>query len=191
MIRARVSSDRSALEQVVADAFVEPVDGRVVNMMRALDQSGASRADLVAIDSDTVVGHVRLSRGWIDARDRLVPALILSPLAVAPDRQRYGIGTRLVAAALEAADNEGAPAVFLEGSPEYYGARGFSKASDHGFDRPSRRIPDPAFQVAFGASYEASMRGRVVYPEAFWLTDTVGLRDPYLSEVEKRIEDRQ
>ena len=191
MIRPLVSSDQSAVEQVDADAFLEPVDGRVVQMMRALDQSGASRADLVAIDSDIVVGHVRLSRGWIDARDRLVPALILSPLAVAPDRQRGGIGTRLVAAALEAADREGAPAVFLEGSPEYYGARGFFTASDHGFDRPSRRIPDSGFQVAFGASYETSMRGRVVYPEAFWLTDTVGLRDPYLSEVEKLIEDRQ
>ena len=188
LIRGHVLADRQAIDEVVAGAFSEPVDGRVVEMMQALEQSGASRANLVAVDSGTVVGHVRLSRGWIDARDRLVPALILSPLAVVPTRQGHGIGTQLVTAALDEADTQGAPAVFLEGSPSYYGSRGFSRASDHGFERPSPRIPDPGFQVAFGASYETSMKGRVVYPEAFWVTDTVGLRDPRLSEVEKQIE---
>ena len=186
LIRSHAPADRPAIDEVVAAAFSEPVDGPVVEMMRVLDRTGATRADLVALDSDTIVGHVRLSRCWIDARDRLVPALVLSPLAVAPDRQGRGLGTRLVAAALREAEAHEAPAVFLEGSPDYYGARGFSRASDHGFERPSRRIPDVAFQVVLGASYEPSMQGRVVYPEAFWVTDTVGLRDPYLAEVGAR-----
>lgn len=30
------------------------------------------------------------------------------------------------------------------------------------------------------------MTGRFVYPEAFWAADTVGLRDPFLAEVEAR-----
>ena len=187
-IRHPLPEDRPSIEAVVADAFSEPVDGPVARMLHALDQTNASRVDLVAIESEAVVGHVRLSRGWIDARERLVTVLILSPLAVVQDHQGRGIGTKLLAAALAEADELGAPAVFLEGSWNYYGARGFTRASDHAFDRPSRRIPAPAFQVALGASYEPWMRGGVVYPEAFWLTDAVGLRDPELSEVERRVE---
>jgi putative acetyltransferase len=31
------------------------------------------------------------------------------------------------------------------------------------------------------------MVGRLIYPEAFWTTDTAGLRDPELERVEARI----
>ena len=85
------------------------------------------------------------------------------------------------------AGDRGAPAVFLEGSPNYYGRRGFSSASALGFDRPSTRIPDPGFQVALLSSYQPWMVGRLIYPEAFWTTDTVGLRDPELERVEALI----
>jgi len=92
-----------------------------------------------------------------------------------------------VAAALAEADDQGAPAVFLEGAPGYYGSRGFTTASAHSLGRPSARIPDPAFQVAFCAASARWMIGAVVYPQAFWETDTVGLRDPQLSRIEEQI----
>jgi putative acetyltransferase len=186
-IRAVEPADRTATEAVVAAAFGEPPDGRVVQMMRALEAGGAARASLVAVADDEVVGHVGLSRGWVDARRDLVEVLVLSPLSVRPDRQGRGIGTALVAAALETADGQGAPAVFLEGSPDYYGRRGFGSASARGFERPSVRIPEPGFQVALRSSYQPWMVGRLVYPEAFWTTDTVGLRDPELERVEALI----
>jgi putative acetyltransferase len=123
----------------------------------------------------------------VDARRELVEVLVLSPLSVRPDRQRRGLGTALVAAALETAGGLGAPAVFLEGSPDYYGRRGFAFASPLGFERPSTRIPDPGFQVALLPSYQPWIVGRLIYPEAFWTTDTVGLRDPELERVEALI----
>ena len=46
---------------------------------------------------------------------------------------------------LRSARTLGAPAVFLEGSPAYYSARGFEPATPRGFTRPSVRIPQPAF----------------------------------------------
>ena len=184
-IRAAVPADQPAVDEVVSAAFQEPVDGRVVQMTRALQP--AARASLVAVVDDEVVAHVGLSRGWVDARRAAVEVLVLSPLSVRPDRQGQGLGTALVAAALETAAGQGAAAVFLEGSPVYYGRRGFRAASPLGFERPSARIPDPGFQVALLASYEPWMAGRVIYPEGFWATDTVGLRDPELEEVEAQI----
>ncbi|MFI5912965.1 GNAT family N-acetyltransferase [Dactylosporangium sp. NPDC051541] len=186
-IRAVRPADVPAAEEVIAAAFGEPPDGRVVRMVRALQTGGAARASLVAVVDGDLVGHVGLSRAWVDARRELVEVLVLSPLSVRPDRQGRGVGTALVAAALEAAEGTGAPAVFLEGSPDYYGRRGFGFASALGFERPSTRVPDPGFQVALLSPYQPWMVGRLVYPEAFWTTDTVGLRDPELERVEAQI----
>jgi putative acetyltransferase len=186
-IRNVMPAEELAAEEVVSAAFGEPPDGRVVQMMRALQTSGAARASLVAVVDEELVGHVGLARGWVDARRELVEVVVLSPLSVRPDLQRHGVGTALLAAALQTAGDRGAPAVFLEGSPNYYGRRGFSSASALGFDRPSTRIPDPGFQVALLSSYQPWMVGRLIYPEAFWTTDTVGLRDPELERVEAQV----
>ncbi|MDH2416227.1 N-acetyltransferase [Nocardioides sp. CER19] len=185
-IREATYADLPAVEAVVAAAFDEELDGRTVLMMRALAATGAERASLVAVEGDEVVGHVGLSRGWVDARRELVEVLVLSPLSVSPDRQGGGIGTALVDAALRSAAERGAPAVFLEGAWSYYGARGFSPGASLGFERPSTRIPERAFQVALLPAHEPWMTGRLVYSEAFWATDTVGLRDPLLARVEER-----
>ena len=54
-------------------------------------------------------------------------ALLLGPLAVRPAYKNLGIGRRLVAIALEAADKAGAPAVMLVGDEPYYGPLGFKR----------------------------------------------------------------
>ena len=175
-IRAARAADESAIEAVVARAFAEEADGRVVRMIRALNETGATQISLVA-DDDGIVGHVQLSTAWIDARARLVDALTLTPLSVVPERHRQGIGKRLLEEALKAADERGAAAVFLEGDPAYYSRRGFISAASLNLLRPSLRIPEPGFQVATLSSYEDWMTGYVIYPDALWKTDMVGLRD--------------
>ena len=177
-IRNVMPSDELAAEEVVSAAFGEPPDGRVVQMMRALQISGAARASLVAVVDEELVGHVGLSRGWVDARRELVEVVVLSPLSVRPDLQRRGVGTALLAAALQTAGDRGAPAVFLEGSPNYYGRRGFSSASALGFDRPSTRIPDPGFQVALLSSYQPWIVGRLRGRRAALEHQPPGARSP-------------
>ncbi len=132
----------------------------------------------VATVDDRVVGHVLLSATRVDAPRRIVDVLCLSPLGVVPEFQCQGIGTQLIAYALEAADSQGVPLVFLEGSPRYYGTRGFEGASGAGFRSPSLRIPEAAFQVARLSAHEPWMTGTFVYSEAFWAFDCVGLRAP-------------
>jgi putative acetyltransferase len=185
-IRPADETDRAVVETLVAEAFGEGPDGRVVAMMRALVATGAARTGLVAATSGGLVGHVGLARGWVDSRRALVEVRVLSPLAVRGDHRNRGIGTALVAAALATARGDGVPAVFLEGDWAYYGRRGFEPAVPRGFGRPSARIPQRAFQVAVLSAWAPWMTGRLVYPEAFWTTDTVGLRDPRLAEVEAR-----
>ena len=178
-VRPALASHAAAIRGVTARAFG---DEHIADLFDAL-AAGPGRTSLVADIDGTVVGHTMLSRAWIDAERELVEALVLSPLSVEPAHQRRGIGGDLVRAALAAAADAGAPAVFLEGSWEYYPRFGFEPAVPLGFTPPSARIPERAFQVVVLPAWEPWMTGAVVYPEAFWLSDSVGLRGEVLARV--------
>jgi putative acetyltransferase len=177
-VREQRRGERRVVRRVIEAAFGRPP---VAELAEALQDSAAGKRglSLVAESGRDVVGHVQLSRGWVDAERRLVEVQVLSPLAVAPGHQRQGVGTRLVEAALAGARRLGSPGVFLEGDPAYYRRFGFSAAAGHGFTAPSVRIPGPAFQVALLPGWQSWMTGALVYPEPFWALDCVGLRpDP-------------
>jgi putative acetyltransferase len=174
MIRAETAEDHAGVGEVHRLAFgAERVVPVLVQALRALPGC----ISLVAEEDGGPVGHVMLTRCRLDAPARLVDVYSLSPLGVHPAYQRRGIGTALVAAALREADAAGLPLVFLEGSPKYYGARGFENATAAGFRRPSLRIPESAFQVARLSACEPWMTGSFVYAETFWALDCVGRRE--------------
>jgi putative acetyltransferase len=177
-IRAETAQDHAGVRATHALAFGDP--DRVPGLVDALRATPAALApiSLVATVDDQVVGHVMLSACRLDADRRLVDVFSLSPMGVHPDYERRGIATHLIATALAAADEQSVPLVFVEGSPAFYGKRGFARASAHGFRAPSLRMPDPGFQVAVLSSHEPWMTGTFVYSEAFWAQDCVGLRDP-------------
>jgi putative acetyltransferase len=176
VIRQERAEDHEAVREVHTQAFGDS-EGvpTLVDALRAA-QTLLAPLSLVATVGERVVGHVMLSACRLDALPRLVDVLSLSPLGVLPEFQRQGIGTRLVAHALAGADSRGIPLVFLEGSPHYYGKRGFADATKLGFRPPTLRYPPGAFQVAKLSSYEEWMTGTFVYSDAFWALDCVGLR---------------
>ena len=188
-IRDALAADAADVRRVVAAAFG---DGRgdhgteVADLWDDVVASGHARASLVAVQDGEVVGHVGVSHSWLDARRELVDVLVLSPLSVLPDRQRGGVGSALVAAAVEAGRRLGTPALFLEGSPTYYGARGFRPGRELGFLPASERTPGPAFQVVVYDGHEVWMTGRLVYRDVWWRHDAAGLRDPRLSDLEQQ-----
>ena len=175
-VRAENPADSAEVHAVVAAAFA---DETVAVLWEDL-AAGPGAASYVAVVDGAIVGHVGLSRGWIDGRDRLVDVHVLSPLSVLPSYQRQGVGRALVAAAIEATDALGSPALFLEGDPRYYGRLGFEPAGQHGFTPPSPRIPPLGFQCVLLSSYEPTVAGGLVYPDAFWIHDRVGVRGELL-----------
>ena len=132
---------------------------------------------LVAEEGDQVVGHAMFSPSLLDAPKRLVSVQVLSPIGVLPACQRQGVGSALIRHGLELLNERDVPLVFLEGAPAYYARFGFEPAAEHGFRKPSLRIPDAGFQVRRLRSYARWMTGTLVYAEAFWRHDVVGLRD--------------
>ncbi len=181
VIRAETPADQGEVRTVHDLAFG---DGeRVPRLVDALRAANAALPPLafVATLGDRIAGHVMLSACRLDALPRLVDVYSLSPLGVLPQYQGHGIGTALVEHALAAADQQGVPLVFLEGSPQYYGKRGFRAAEDLGFRPPTLRYPPGTFQVARLSAYRDWMTGTFVYSETFWALDCVGLRGPRLT----------
>jgi putative acetyltransferase len=187
IIRPAIEADRADVHRVVVTAFGDE-GSQVSALIDALEAAGHVRASIVAEVDGRVAGHTMLSHSWLDARQRLVDVLVLSPLSVAPSHQGTGLGTALLAAGVAEARRLGAPAVFLEGSPEFYAKRGWVAGAEHGFTAPSARIPGPAFQVQVLEGWQSWMTGALVYVEAFWALDCVGLRDPKLAEIEQMFE---
>lgn len=186
-IRPAEPGDADAVLLVIRAAFGAgaPAHGdQVADLWAAVRAGDHLLAERVAVVDGEVVGHVGVSHCWIDARRELASACMLSPLSTLPDRQGSGIGTALVAAAVDAARGLDRPALFLEGSPTYYGSRGFEPASTYGFEAPTPRVPAPAFQVVLLGDQPDWLSGRVVYPEVWWRHDSTGLRDPDLAEIE-------
>ena len=165
-IRAEAAGDREAIASVVAAAFGSSREARLVASIRE-SPNFIPELSLVAERNGRVVGHVMISyvllRGGASHR-----VASLSPLAVAPDAQGQGIGSALVRAVTAGADVRGEPLVVLEGSPLFYARLGFEHAAPHGIDitLPSWAPPEAA-QVLRLRNYDASLRGRVVYPPAF------------------------
>ena len=181
-IRRQVTEDAAAVRDVVGRAFGAHDD--VVDLEEALARRPDSTGYVALLD-DQVVGHVRLTRSWIDAEARVVEVLVLSPLSVAPEWQHRGIGKALVAHAVAEAQRASVPAVFLEGDPAYYSRLGWRPAAELGVTPPSVRIPARAFQVVELPGWEPSMRGALVYADTFWAFDCVGLRGDRLARARR------
>jgi putative acetyltransferase len=184
-VRPEQPADREDVLRVIAAAFGD--EGELVADIWA-GLGHHKRASLVVEQGGHVLGHVGLSRAWIDARRALVETWMLSPLSVVPERQGQGIGTALVASAVGVARGNGVPALFLEGSPSYYGARGFERADRRGFlPAALERTPRVAFQRAVFDAWEDWMTGQLIYPDIWWTHGGAGLRDPDLAEIEERL----
>jgi putative acetyltransferase len=171
-IRAQRPDELPGVRDVIDRAFGRDV---VADLAEALANRPSTRSYVAELDG-RIAGQVQLSRSWLDAPERLVEVLVLSPLSVAPEARRQGIGGALVRHALAEAERLAAPALFLEGTPHYYGRFGFERASARGFTAPSVRIPDAAFQVVTLPAYQPWMTGALVYADVFWAFDCVGLR---------------
>lgn len=88
--------------------------------------SGTAPADIrvfTALDGDRPVGGVIFTR--LRFADDPRPAVLLSPMAVIPDRQGEGIGQALIRHGLAALRAEGVELAMTYGDPAFYGRVGF------------------------------------------------------------------
>lgn len=162
-IRPEADADHAAIRSVVGAAFGSPVEPDLVEAIRASDRF-VSELSLVAEIDGEIVGHILVS--YVDLEPDSVRVLQVAPLAVAPTRQRRGVGGALVRKVLRLAEERGAPLVLVEGDPRYYERFGFRRSDEAGIEPPANVSPQ-YLMVRTLSAYDPSIRGRLVYPDAF------------------------
>ena len=160
-IRPETPADVAAIHALTAAAFLNVVhsDHSEPFIIDALRAAGALTLSLVAELDGAVVGHVAISP--VSISDGSLGWFGLGPISVSPERQRHGIGSRLMRHALHLLREQGAGGCVLLGNPAYYHRFGFRP--EPGLILPN--FPPEYFQaVSFGSSMP---RGEVTYHEAF------------------------
>jgi putative acetyltransferase len=159
-IQAESREDQDGIRAVHLAAFSTPLEA---DLVEALHAEGDAQISLVAKDEKGIVGHALLSRMNVEGDGRQYRALGLAPVAVLPDHQRQGIGSKLIDDALLEAQRFGTELVFVLGEPDYYRRFGFDAETAVPFASP---YAGPYFMAkSLGAALPSA--GTAEYAPAF------------------------
>jgi putative acetyltransferase len=159
VIRPAESEDAGEIRGLLALAF-ETADEAV--LVESLRRSDDRVLELVATHEGALVGEIFFSRLRIVGEESHFDALALGPLAVAPERQRTGIGTALVENAHHMLREGGESLSVVLGDPAYYGRFGYAHGRAAGFE--SKYQSEFLQALAWG---ETPATGELRYPPAF------------------------
>jgi putative acetyltransferase len=142
MIRPAAPSDAAAIRITLERAFGRPNEADLVEKL----QSRSDTPGFVALVDDCIVGHVLFTPVTVENEKDPCAALALGPMAVRPDYQNRGVGSRLVRFALDACRRAGHGVVFVLGHPRFYPRFGFEPSSRLGI-QPEFQVPEETFMV--------------------------------------------
>jgi putative acetyltransferase len=173
LIRPETAADAAAIRQVHLTAFPTPAEADLVECLRA---GGKAVIELVAVDGDSIVGHILFSPLALRPRAGAV-GLGLGPIAVMPDHEKHGVGRRLIQNGLAECHRWGAGFVVVVGDPPYYTRFGFEPAgkyelqSEFGagdafmvFKLESGALPPPGTLVKYAPEFSELARNPAAAP---------------------------
>lgn len=167
-IRSEQANDIPAIREITKAAFApmaysSQTEAEIIEALRA---AGALTISLVAVDQGEIIGHVAFSPVTIDGEDlggENMGWYGLGPVSVRPDRQKGGIGGRLIREGLARLTRTGAKGCVLLGDPGYYRRFGFENHAGLRFEGlPAEYFlaqtfdgPTPSGRVRFHEGFDA------------------------------------
>jgi putative acetyltransferase len=149
-IREERPGDIAAIRDLNRRAFGQDQEGNIVDALRS---NGAALLSLLATLDGRVVGHIVYSPLSVNGE---VTGAALGPMAVLPEYQRQGIGSKLVEAGNLKLKDAGCPFIIVVGHANYYPRFGFRPASTHGI-KCEWEVSDDVFMLL--VLDEAKMQG--------------------------------
>lgn len=164
-VREETPDDLSAIRGVNRAAYGANYEA---DRMDRLRRRGDITVSPVAVTDQTVVGHVLLTALSIATTQRTMCAASLTSLAVSPQWQRKGIGTRLIQQGIGLCRARGKIAVLVLRSPEYYKRFGFSAGLARNLQSPQNMgVGDAWMAKELKPGALGGVTGVVHYPPAF------------------------
>lgn len=163
LIRNEEEKDWAAIHIVNASAFKSPAEAYLVDTLR---KEACPIVSLVAVEDNTVVGHIMFSPVLLTHHPEL-KIMGLAPVAILPDNQGRGIGSALVRMGLERCKDLGVGAVVVLGHPEYYPRFGFLPCSRFGIGCEYDVAEEAFMVVELQSGYLRGNSGTIKYHAAF------------------------
>ncbi len=138
IVRQSTESDKTDIENIQIKAFGESKGPEIAALVNGLfgDKTALPFLSLVAIENNELIGHILFTKVFVNNAGKSLPAQILAPLAVLPEFQKRGVGSRLIKEGLNQLRAAGVPLVFVLGHPDYYPRSGFKPAGVFGYQAP-------------------------------------------------------
>jgi putative acetyltransferase len=134
IIRETTVDDLNEILIVEREAFNSDKEANLTKEMLN-DPSAEPLISLIAISKNQAVGHILFTTAHLSNNPK-VSISILAPLAIIPDFQKQGIGSKLIKKGLEILSKSDFDLVFVLGHPKYYPKFGFTAARKFGFEAP-------------------------------------------------------
>jgi len=170
LIREETEKDFAAIGALNRAAFGGDYEAVLIEKLRSAKLVITS---LVAVEGNKTIGHILFSKLPVEIDGRAVNAAALAPMAVKPNHQRQGVGTKLIQAGLAKLREKPIDAVLVVGHKAYYPKFGFS--AEH-----TRKLMSPFQGMAQFMALElkpgvlAGQKGTVNYPAPFGLSNQIG-----------------
>jgi len=143
IVREERETDIHKVYDLNSAAFETNAEASLVDSLR----NECSRfISLVAEQDSQVIGHILFTPVELYGSNSELDLMGLAPMAVLPEYQNMGIGSKLVEEGLRQCNTKGVDAVFVLGHPQYYPKFGFVPADRFGI-KCEYDVPDEAFMV--------------------------------------------
>jgi putative acetyltransferase len=165
-IRSETEDDFNAITLINDLAFGGTGESELITNLRNTNDF-IPDLSLVALVDDRILGHILFYPIAIEAANNTSPTISLAPMAVHPDYQKKGIGTKLVIDGLQRCKDMHFDSVIVLGHPNYYPRFGFKPASQWNL-YSDFEAPDEAFMaLELEVNSLAGKNGKVVYPKEY------------------------
>lgn len=165
-IRKENVNDYTEVYNVIKTAFetAEHSDGNEQDLVVALRKSNnfIPELSLVAIDNNKIVGYILFTKINIGEMEELA----LAPIAVLPEYQRQGVGSKLIAEGHRIAKKLGYHYSVVLGSENYYPKFGYIPAIEYGIEAPFD-VSSKNFMSIKLKDTNVEIKGIVKYAEEF------------------------
>ena len=146
-IRLEEEKDYLKVENLVRDAFWNvyrpgALEHYIVHNLRN-DSSFIKELAYIIEENGNIIGHINYSKGNINlykenrygvdikVNDRKGEAIVLGPIAIAPEYQNQGYGSKLIKHTLKIIREKNIPFILVVGDENYYSRFGFESASKY------------------------------------------------------------
>jgi putative acetyltransferase len=143
IIKEENPKDKDKIYEINKSAFGTETEAKIVDALR---EAGELILSLVVQIDDILIGHIAFGEVKIDSGKQSYRAIRLGPMAVLPEHQRKGYGTKLVEQGSKILSGRGHEIVVVLGHPDYYPKFGFVPSQRYGI-QCEYECPPEAFMI--------------------------------------------